>query len=95
MRGLDRIGALISQPDEFLRMLDYKRREERSRTGSDLAEKPFSRFELFKAVDSDSELEGTFAEMQRIYVFSDADIIPYEDVRKRMDRLSAMLLSLE
>ena len=95
MMGLDRICALISQPDELLKMLEYKRREENSRIGSDLAEKPFSRFKLFKAIGSDSELEGTFAEMQRIYVFNDADIITYEDVKRGMNRLNGILLALD
>lgn len=93
--GLDRIGMLISQPDELVRMLAYKRREEKSRIGSDLAEKPYSSYKLFKAVDGDSELERTFDEMQRIYVFSDADIIQYEDVRIRLDRLNGILLALD
>lgn len=76
-------------------MLEYKRREEQSGIGSDLAQKPFADFLLFKALESDAKLQTTFAEMQRIYVFSNADIITFLEVIKKMSQLYEGLQDLD
>jgi hypothetical protein len=68
--------------------------EEESRIGSDLAQKPFTEFLLFKALETDAKLRATFAETQRVYVFNDADIIPFEEVIKQMGQLYDILQSL-
>ena len=39
-----RIEALVAKQDELLKMLEYKRREEQNRIGSDLAQKPLPTF---------------------------------------------------
>ena len=90
-----RIAALLAREDELLKMLEYKRREEQHRIGSDLAEKPFDEFQLFKALENDTKLQATFAEMQRVYVFIDADIIPYAEVIKQMSQLYEVLQVLD
>jgi hypothetical protein len=41
-----RIATLVTKHNELLRMLEYKRREEQYRVGSDLAQKPFADFLL-------------------------------------------------
>jgi hypothetical protein len=46
-----RIQALLSTPENLVKMLAYKRREERERIGSGLAEKPFSDFRLFEKIN--------------------------------------------
>lgn len=95
MMKTERIAALLSQQDELLKMLEYKRREERNRIGSNLAEKPFAVFLLFKALESDAKLQGTFAEMQRVYVFNEVDTISFLDVVTQMIKLYKLLQGLD
>ena len=90
-----RIAALVAKQDELLKMLEYKRREEQNRIGSDLAQKPFADFLLFKAFETDAKLQATFAEMQRVYVFNNADIIPFAEVIKQMSNLYKVLQGLD
>jgi predicted nucleotidyltransferase component of viral defense system len=95
MMKTERIAALLARQDEFLKMLEYKRREEQSRIGSDLAQKPFADFLLFKALETDAKLQMTFTEMQRVYVFNNADIIPFAEVIKKMSQLYEVLQGLD
>lgn len=95
MMKTERISALLSHQDELLKMLEYKRREEQNRIGSDLAQKLFADFLLFKALENDPKLRITFSEMQRIYVFKDVDIIPFSEVIKQMSKLYKILLGLD
>lgn len=90
-----RIKGILSKRDVLHSMLEYKRREERNRIGSDLAQKLFADLVLFKVLETDENLKTTFAEMQRIYVFKDADIIPFEEVIKQMCKLYEILQDLE
>ncbi len=95
MMKTERITALLSQQDELLKMLEYKRCEEQNRIGSDLAQKPFVDFLLFKALESNAKLQATFSEMQRVYVFNDDDIIPFAEVIKQMSQLYKVLQDLD
>ncbi len=95
MMEMPRIKEMLSQPDEFITMLSYKRIEERERIGSDLSDKPFSEFELFGAIGSDMKLQRTFEQMQRIYVFQDEDLLAFATVQQRLTRLDDILISLD
>lgn len=95
MMKTERISALLTKQDELHKMLEYKRREEQNRIGSDLAQKPFVGFLLFRALENDAKLQATFAEMQRIYVFNDADVIPFSEVIKQMIKLYKVLQELD
>ena len=95
MMNTKRIAALLAQQDELLKMIEYKRREEQNRIGSDLAQKPFADLRLFKNLGADAKLQATFAEMQRVYVFNDADIIPFAEVIKQMSQLYKVLQNLD
>lgn len=95
MMEQDRIQALLSAPEDLIKMLAYKRREERERIGSDLAEKPFSDFRLFQAVDADAELSAAFSRMQEIYVFSQRDILSPAQLSVCMSALNQTLLKLD
>lgn len=90
----ERIRLLLDTPDELAAMLAYKREEEKVRSGSDLAQKPFSEFTLFKAVEEDKQLREAFMKMQEIYVFSEGDIIQPDELRSHIKLLSQILLSL-
>lgn len=91
----ERIQRLLTDPEELIRMLAYKRKEEKERIGSDLAQKPFSEFTLFQTGRDDLELRDAFMRMQQIYVFSDEDILQPESLQRYMDRLTQRLLSLD
>lgn len=65
----ERILRLLSDSEELVRMLAYKRKEENVRIGSDLAQKPFSEFTLFQTGRDDLALRSAFMKMQEIYVF--------------------------
>lgn len=95
MMEMPRIKEMLSQPDEFITMLSYKRIEERERIGSDLSDKPFSEFELFGAIGSDMKLQRAFEQMQGIYVFQDEDLLAFATVQQRLERLNDILLSLD
>lgn len=95
MMKTERISALLTQQDELYKMLEYKRREEQNRIGSDLAQKPFVGFLLFKALENDAKLQATFVEMQKIYVLNDADVIPFSEVIKQMSQLYRILQRLD
>lgn len=91
----NRIQNLLSQPDELVKMLAYKRREEQARIGSDLAQKPFSEFSLFQSIQDDMELMSAFTKMQEIYVFSDRDILQTDTLLACVERLTQYLLALD
>ncbi|MPM59244.1 hypothetical protein SDC9_106084 [bioreactor metagenome] len=95
MMQQDRIKALLSMPEELVRMLSYKRREETERIGSDLAEKPFSEFQLFRAIGADEELSSAFSKMQEIYVFSQNDVLSLSQLSVYMTALNQTLLTLD
>lgn len=76
-------------------MLSYKRREETERIGSDLAEKPFSEFQLFRAIGTDEELSSAFSKMQEIYVFSQNDVLSLSQLSVYMTALNQTLLTLD
>lgn len=91
----ERILRLLSDSEELVRMLAYKRKEENVRIGSDLAQKPFSEFTLFQTGRDDLALRSAFMKMQEIYVFSDEDILQPDSMLRYMDGLTQYLLSLD
>ena len=95
MMRTERIQRLLDAPQELIEMLSYKRQEEGKRIGSDLAEKPFSDFLLFPSLSDDPDLQLAYEKMQRIYVFDDADMIPYGEVIDSVSSLYELLLTLD
>ena len=95
MMEQEKIQNLLAAPDELKAMLAYKRREERERIGSDLAEKPFSDFCLLQAVGMDTELTAAFIRMQEIYVFSPKDLLSPEHFIASMKELNQTLIKLD
>lgn len=95
MMKTERISFLLFRQDELLKMLEYKRREEQNRIGSDLAQKTFADFLLFKGLENDGKLQATFSEMQRIYVFNEEDNISFSEVAVQMRKLYKILLGLD
>lgn len=95
MMEMPRIQKMLASPDEFVRMLSFKRGEERIRKGSDLSEKPFSEFTLLRSMDNDKKLCEAFDEMQRIYVFKQEDVMNYSDMLQKIHTLNNRLLELD
>ncbi|MCM1488202.1 MAG: nucleotidyl transferase AbiEii/AbiGii toxin family protein, partial [Firmicutes bacterium] len=95
MMEMPKIQKMLVDTNEFVEMLSYKRREERERKGSDLAEKPFSEFILFCSMGSDKKLREAFDEMQRIYVFKQEDMMKYSDMTEKINVLNDRMLELD
>lgn len=94
MMELDKIKLLLSSDDNLIKMLSYKRFEEKIRIGSNLSELPFSKFALFDELDNNKSLEQHFNKMQEIYVFNEKDIISFGEMAKRMKQLNEILLNI-
>lgn len=95
MMQMPKIQTLISRPNALVQMLAYKRMEEMERIGSDLAQKPFSEFRLFTAMRKDQKLADQFVRMQRIYIFDENAMQPYNEVVCRLEMLNGILLQLD
>ena len=95
MSELEIIRRLLAAPDDFAAMLDYKRREERVRIGSDLADKPFSAFTVFEGMRGNRKLIETYATMQDIYIFDPADKIDYGPVCEAAVGIRDVLCALQ
>lgn len=91
----DRIKRLMSEEETLIKMLSYKRMEEKERIGSDLANKPFSDFTFFNRLSSDKELNAAFMKMQEIYVFDERDKVEHEKLIEKIGILHEVLLNLD
>ncbi len=79
----------------FLEMLGYKRLEETRRTGSDLAEKKFSDFQLLRDFAANDALRKDYQNMQRNYVFAIEDVLSFDFVVEQWKKLGEILFALE
>lgn len=95
MTKQERIQNLLADSGSLVGMLSYKRREERERIGSDLAAKPFGEFLLFTHLQTDSRLQKVFMQMQKVYVFADADRLEFSEMSKSMGKLNMILTQLD
>ena len=72
-----------------------KRLEETRRTGSDLAEKKFSDFQLLRGFSDNEALRKDYQNMQRNYVFAEEDALSFGFVVEQWKKLGEVLLALE
>lgn len=94
MLGLQPIQDMLGNTGLFLEMSGYKRLEETRRTGSDLADKKFSDFKIFYGSDH-TALKGAYQNMQKNYVFSEKDLLPFEFVTSQWNKLHEVLNDME
>ena len=94
MLGLQSVRDMMEDKRMFLEMLGYKRLEETRRTGSDLAEKEFSDFQIFHGFCHNSNLKDAYQNMQRNYVFSEKDMLPFEFITSQWGDLGKILINL-
>ena len=85
------IQDMIGNPGLFLEMSEYKRLEETRRTGSDLADRKFSDFKIFRGMSDNTVLKGAYQNMQKNYVFSEKDLFPFESVTNQWKKLQDIL----
>ena len=95
MFDLKQIQEMIQNQQTFLEMLGYKRLEETRRTGSDLAEKKFSDFQLLRGFSDNEALRKDYQNMQRNYVFAEEDTLSFDFVVEQWKKLGEVLLALE
>lgn len=95
MFDLKQIQEMIQNQQIFLEMLGYKRLEETRRTGSDLAEKKFSDFQLLRGFSDNEALRKDYQNMQRNYVFAEEDTLSFDFVVEQWKKLGEVLLALE
>lgn len=95
MMQMPQIQKMMADHEMFVQMLAYKREEEKDRIGSDLADKPFSDFELFATMETNEKLQEQFEKMQRIYVFDEQNTLPFDVVVRRMNQLNDILMDLD
>ena len=95
MFDLEQIQEMIQNQQTFLEMLGYKRLEETRRTGSDLAEKKFSDFQLLGGFGDNAALRKDYQNMQRNYVFAEEDALSFGFVVEQWKKLGEVLLALE
>lgn len=85
-----RIQAMIVDIVALRKMIDYKRREEKVRLGSGLAEKSIKDFSYLKKAIDDDEFIKVFDRMQEIYVFDSKDIIKIAELTVVIEKLKSV-----
>ena len=94
-----RVTELVCATDagregELIFRLVYKRLEETRRTGSDLAEKKFSDFQLLGGFGDNAALRKDYQNMQRNYVFLEEDVLSFDYVVEQWKKLREILFAL-
>ena len=94
MSKLDVVDRLRGDAERLQEMVNYKRKEESMRIGSDLADKPFMGFAIAKGISNDKNLEQAFTRMQDVYVFDDVYRIEYPSACSTLTEVLATISSL-
>lgn len=95
MMDILKIQEMMKDNVMFLKMLGYKRLEEKGRIGSDLADRKFADFKIFGGLLKTDGLKSAYDTMQRNYVFNPEDILKLEVVQSKWDDLEKILKSLD
>ncbi len=95
MLDLRPIQHMLGNAGLFVEMLGYKRLEETRRKGSDLADKKFSDFGIFRGLSENMGLRESYQSMQRNYIFSEKDLLTFEFVTSQWKRLRDILSDIE
>ena len=95
MLDLQPIQDMLGNTGLFLEMSGYKRLEETRRTGSDLADRKFTDFKIFYGMSDHTALRGAYQNMQKNYVFSEKDLLPFEFAVSQWKKLKEVLNDME
>lgn len=94
MLDMPQIQDMVKDSSMFLKMLGYKRMEETRRIGSNLADKKYADFTIFDGLGDSRDLQNAYQNMQKNYIFTKEDILPFEYVRNQWTKLEKILREL-
>lgn len=83
----ERIQEALHNRELLGYLIELKRREESQRMGSDLDQKAIGQFSYLQVGMEDEELIKQFTQMQKIYVFNEAYLIPVEELQNGIEEL--------
>jgi predicted nucleotidyltransferase component of viral defense system len=83
----ERIQVALHDKELLGYLINLKRKEESQRIGSDLEKKPIGQFSYLHIGMEDEEVIRQFAQMQKIYVFDNAYLIPNEELQNGINKL--------
>ncbi|MGI6588735.1 MAG: nucleotidyl transferase AbiEii/AbiGii toxin family protein [Peptococcia bacterium] len=78
----EKIKVMLSDKALLNKMVNFKRKEEQLRIGSELADKPIHQFSYLRTGINNEELIKEFARMQEIYVFNSEHMIAVDELQK-------------
>lgn len=93
IHGVNGIREDILEKDYYVTLLLKELSEKQEnlpayfKGGSDLAGKKFSDFKIFCGLADSTALKDAYQNMQRNYVFSEKDLLPFEFVASRWEKL--------
>ena len=83
----ERIQEELHNKELLAYLIDLKRKEESQKIGSDLDQKAIGQFSYLHVGMQDDELKRQFTQMQKIYVFNNEHLIPYEELKNSINKL--------
>ncbi|MDC7287005.1 nucleotidyl transferase AbiEii/AbiGii toxin family protein [Blautia schinkii] len=95
MLDITEIKTMLDDSILFQKMLKYKRSEETRRTGSDLAEKKFSDFEIFDGLLENDKLKDAYTNMEKNYIFAEKDTLTFDFIISQWIRVRDILKELD
>lgn len=94
MLETNEIQEMISDEGLLNKMFAYKRVEEEKRIGSDLAQREFKDFIIFKHIADTPKLAEAFKRMQDTYVFAETDKVSYDFVIEQWKKIEQIVTQL-
>lgn len=89
----DKIQELLNNPKELIKLINYKRKEEKIRIGGIDANKDIVDFDYMK-MNFNNDLIKAFDKMQKIYILDEDSKLSIEDVKKTIIKLLEVLKKL-
>ncbi|MBQ9610877.1 MAG: nucleotidyl transferase AbiEii/AbiGii toxin family protein [Lachnospiraceae bacterium] len=92
--GLDEIKRLITNDDDLINILSYKRIEEINRIGSNLDKKPLNEFTVFSQCMSNDKFLSEYEKMLNIYVIKDIFKTPLSEIKSSLEIINHEIISI-
>lgn len=91
----ERISNFIKSKTDFLSILKIQIEEEMCRYGGISDFKTIDDLTFFKGINNNNELKINYNQMQTIYVFSNSDIISFDELILRIEKLYNIIYNFE
>lgn len=91
----ERISNFIKSKTDFLSILKIQIEEEMCRYGGISDFKTIDDLTFFKGINSNNELKINYNQMQTIYVFNNSDIISFDELILRIEKLYNIIYNFE